>query len=111
MSSAQTDYWREAFECAAEDCGIQYTKDQANLMAESLRVSFDCYGMAFPPPSPGSPAPNPQQEIDRLSSELKECKRQLSVADGFIYNKVISKLPDRPYMYNYTKDGRIERGG
>lgn len=61
MSYSQADYWNECISNAAEEAGIELTEDQVEVLADSVRIGHENYGMAFYSP----PASDRLNDIER----------------------------------------------
>lgn len=67
MSYGRDDYYRECIETAAEECGLDITREQADYLAGAVQGARENESMAFP--APESPYPG---EIRRLKEELSK---------------------------------------
>lgn len=64
------DYWSESLSNAAEECGLELTKEQLEYLADAAKGSHENYGLAFYSP-PAS---------DRISDIEQEWKLKLKDA-------------------------------
>jgi len=62
------EYWTECISEAFEEAGISATGVQIQLVAKSVEISHDCFGMAFGHDCIANPLAG---ENDRLKKELK----------------------------------------
>ena len=69
--SPAMNYWLECISDACESAEVSASSDQIRKIAESVKISHDNYGMAFPVPS-GNPMESEVKRLKRLLAEEKE---------------------------------------
>ena len=64
------DYWAECISIAADECGLELTSEQLDMLAGSVQGGHENYGMAYysPPPS---------ERINSIEAEWKAKYRAL----------------------------------
>lgn len=84
------NYWEECISIAAEECGLDITKEQIEFIAGSVESGHENYGMAY-----GSYCiPNPLQiENDKLKTELKKEKDKVICSECKGTGRIISVGP------------------
>lgn len=66
------EYWREAVETAADECGAVLTPEQASFIAEAVLSCHENYSMAFYQPP----------DSDRISVIQRECDVSVKAAQA-----------------------------
>lgn len=110
----ELDYWKECILLGAEECELILTKEQLEMLAESVQGGHDNYGMAFYSP-PSSDRLNViqregDQKLKQLQAEFddyrtnaeKAVKRALRT-----YSDAIVSI--HPYGEVLIHNGRTER--
>ena len=71
LDTPAMNYWLECASDACESAGISASSEQVRKIAESVKISHENYGMAFPVPS-GNPVESEVKRLRRLLAEEKE---------------------------------------
>ena len=89
LDSPAMNYWLECVSDACESAGVSVSSDQLRQIADSVKVSHDNYGMAFPIPS-GNPM---ESEVKRLKKLLADEKEKVFCVECSGRGRVISQGP------------------
>lgn len=88
------DYWIECIASAAQECALDITSEQLDVMAEGVRAGHEYYGMAFyaPPSGDRIAAINREWEerFNRLQQEFDNYRNDSETA----IKKALSQYPD-----------------
>ena len=99
LDTPDTNYWLECVSDACESAGVSASSEQVRQIAESVKISHDCYGMAFSVPS-GNPM---ESEVKRLRRLLAEEKEKVTCVDCHGHGRIISHGP------SYSSDSECLR--
>jgi hypothetical protein len=67
------DYWEECISIAAEECGLQLTKEQLECLAGSVEGGHENYGMAHGYHCISSPI---NSEVESLKKRIRELENE-----------------------------------